>query len=324
MALAQNMRPRDIRQNELMIQVARMYYIDNLSQAQIAQKIEMSRSNVSRILQNCKEAGIVEIRLHDQALRTWEIKRRLIDRFSLKDAVIAPRGNIQEGVLNAVSQIAADYVEDLLRDDMTIGIGWGSTIHRLVNMLKPSSYHGTHVIQLVGGTNLTENYADSVQLALDFARKTGAVPHILNAPLLVSSKEVRDIFIEENSIRHHLELTSGIDAAIATISTNAPDRSTLVSAGYLTREQTQALCNEGLFTHMLGQHIDEQGVLANIPLNDRVVGINLNTFKRIPLRIGVACGEYKARQIAAALKGGYINVLITDELTAMQVEKAAN
>lgn len=317
--------PRDIRQGETMLQVAKLYYMDDLSQQQISEQMNMSRSNVSRILNNCRKSGLVEVRIHEAALRTSELRQALMERFSLREALIAPREDGAKSALDLVSRMAADYMEDILADNMTVGIGWGATIHSMVSMLRPATYYGAHAIQLIGGTDITGTYTDSVQLALDFARKIGAAPHILHAPLLVSSKAVRDLFIEENSISRHLKLHAGIDAAAVTVSTNEPERSTLVSAGYLTRAETQALCDAGLYTHILGQHIDGNGALADIALNDRVVGINLNVFKSIPLRMGVALGDYKARQILAALRGGYFNVLVTDEPTALcvlQLEKS--
>ncbi len=312
---------REIKQYEVMIQVAKMYFLENLSQQEIAETLNMSRSNISRILTACKDEGIVEVRIHENLLRTQEIKNALIDRFGIKSAVIAPHGNENMDVLDSVGKIAANYVEDLLTDDQTIGIGWGTTIYHLVSLMKSGAYHQMHIVQLIGGTGISEVYKDGVQLVFDFSRKTGGIPHILNAPLLVSSKKIRDLFIEENAIKQHLEMSTAIDVALVTIGTNDPDTSTMVSAGYLSREQSRQLCDEGFFTHILGQHIDAHGRQGKTALNDRIVGISLNAFKQIPLRVGIACGEFKARQIAAALAGGYINVLITDEITALQVER---
>lgn len=314
---------RELKQYEDMVQIAKLYYLDNLSQQQIANQLEMSRSNVSRILNNCKDEGIVEIRIHENALRTFDIKNRLLQRFCLNEVIIAPRNPESENTLDDVGKLAADYVEDKLTDGVTIGMGWGSTIYRMVYFFKPCLLHQMKVIQLIGGTGIAETYKDSVQLVFDFAKKTGGTPSILNAPLLVSCKKTRDLFIEENSIKQHLELAAKIDMAVITIGTNEPDKSTMVAAGYLTRQQSQELCDEGLFTHILGQHIDGNGNVGRTELNDRVVGIDIGTFQRIPLRVGVACGDFKARQIAASLAGGHINVLVTDELTALQVEQYA-
>lgn len=314
---------REIKLFEQMIGVAKMYYLENLSQQQIADRLGMSRSNVSRIIASCKEEGIVEIRIHEAALRTNELKRRLMDRYELTDVILLPRRAEQGNLPDDVGRLAAEYMDNRLDDNLTVGLGWGATIYRMVSCLKSSSYHQLHAVQLIGGTNINETYKDGVQLVLDFARRTGGAPHILNAPLLVSSKQVRDLFIEENSIKRHLELTEKIDVAAVTVGTNDPARSTMVSAGYLTRAQAQMLCDQGLHTHILGQHIDDGGSPGQTELNDRVVGIGLEDFKQIPLRIGVACGAYKTRQIAAALRGGYINILVTDELTALEVERCA-
>lgn len=315
---------RSIRQYEIAVELAKLYYLENMSQQQIADEIGMSRSNVSRILALCQKDGIVEIRVHEAAMRVLGLKNRLIERFGLRDAIIVPRNEEDSHVLDSLCRVAAGYVQDVLTDNMTIGLGWGDTIHRLINALKPAAYLGISAVQLVGGVSMADTFKDGVQLTLDFSRKVGAAPHLLGAPLLVSSSAVRDLFLEENHARQRLDHAEGIDMAIITVGTNEPDRSALVAAGYLSRSESEALCGAGLFTHIMGQHIDRNGVPGALEFNERVVGISLDTFRRIPLRICVAGGAFKARQIAAALAGGYANVIVVDEMTALQAERFAS
>ncbi|NIO68840.1 MAG: helix-turn-helix domain-containing protein, partial [Anaerolineae bacterium] len=71
---------------ELLAQVASMYYEDNLNQDEIARRIDTSRSTVSRILQEAREAGVVEITVHYPWKTVPEIEEDLIARFHLRQA----------------------------------------------------------------------------------------------------------------------------------------------------------------------------------------------------------------------------------------------
>ncbi|MGO8536130.1 sugar-binding domain-containing protein, partial [Rhizobium ruizarguesonis] len=58
------------------------------------------------------------------------------------------------------------------------------------------------------------------------------------------------------------------------------------------------------------------------PLDDRTVGISLDMLKNIGLRIAVAGGFDKVPALLAALRGGYVNVLITDAATGRGIMHA--
>ncbi|MEA4853455.1 MAG: sugar-binding transcriptional regulator [Christensenella sp.] len=310
-------------QYEQMIQIAKMYYIDDMSQQQIAQKVNMSRSNISRILKSCKELGIVEVRINEVSLRSFEIKKKLKNRFGIRNLVISPRVNDHEVSAENVGIAAARYMESILTDNMSVGIGWGSSVYKMVKAFSPMVLNNVQIIQLMGGTRIKEAYKDGVQLTSDFAEKTGGTPYILNAPLLVTNRKVRDLFIEEGGIKDQLEMTKRIDVAVVALGSNLPANNAMVWANFMTPEQSQELYDSGLYSHILGQHIDIRGKIGDTELNDRVVGININTFKKIPLKVGIAVGEVKVKPIVSALMGGFLDTLITDEITAFQVEDYA-
>lgn len=310
-------------QYELMVQVAKLYYLDDLSQQEIAHRVNMSRSNISRVLKACRENGIVEIRIHEQSMRSYEISKKLQERFYLNNLIVTPHANSGEENLENVGRETARYLKGLLHDGMTVGLGWGATVYRMVRSFAPQNFHNVQVVQLMGGSRIRETYKDGVQLTIDFAEKTGGAPLLLNAPLLVTSKKVRDILIEEAGIKEQLEMADKIDVAVATIGTNLPEKSAMVQADFISWEESQQLCDDGLYAHILGQHIDYNGTLGNTKLNDRVVGINLQTFRKIPTKIGTATGDSKVPAIVCALMGGYFDTLITDEDTALKVEQYA-
>jgi DNA-binding transcriptional regulator LsrR (DeoR family) len=54
----------------------------------------------------------------------------------------------------------------------------------------------------------------------------------------------------------------------------------------------------------------------------RMITIDLDDLKRIPVVAGIAGGRHKVQSILGALRTGYLNTLITDEDTARRVVKA--
>lgn len=310
-------------QYEQMIRIAKMYYMEDMSQQKIAEKVNMSRSNISRILKSCKRLGIVEVRIHEASLRSFEVKKKLMSRFGIETVIITPRVADSEISSDNVGIAAARYVEGLLEDNMSVGIGWGASVYKMVNAFSPVVLNNVKILQMMGGTRIREVYKDGVKLTTDLAEKTGGTPYILNAPLLVNTRKVRNLLVEEGGIKDQLEMAKQADMAVITLGTNQPDKNTLVWANFITPEQSQELYDAGLYSHILGQHIDIRGKLAKNEFNDRVVGINANDFKQIPIRIGIAVGEQKVQAIVSALMGGYLSALITDEPTAFEVEEYA-
>ncbi|GAH18537.1 unnamed protein product, partial [marine sediment metagenome] len=63
------------------------------------------------------------------------------------------------------------------------------------------------------------------------------------------------------------------------------------------------------------------GNLCQINLNERVIGINIEELKKINYVIGIAGGKVKASAILGVLRGGYINVLISDDQAISEVLK---
>ena len=92
-------------------------------------------------------------------------------------------------------------------------------------------------------------------------------------------------------------------------------------SGHINIVDSEKLISEGAVGDICGSYIDINGHLCHSTLNDKMIAISLEELKRIPTVIGVAAGEKKADVILGALRGRYIDVLITDEKAAISVLK---
>lgn len=311
----------DVNQNrrDLLIQVAEMYYVKGLSQKEIAKKINVSRSNVSRMLKTCLEKKIVEIRINYTSSMGVYLQDKIKELFGLSNAIVVRTGSSLEETKMNIGKAAAQYLESILQDGMTLGVAWGTTIYHLVQAFRPVKKLHVDIVQLLGGTGARDLNTDGLELARNFARVLKGNCYILQAPLIVQNKVVKDLLLAEPDISQHFERASKVDVAVVGIGSNRPEVSALLRAGYLSKEESEDLLSMGVVGDICGNQIDINGNLCPIDLNERTIGIRLEQLKRIPLVIGLAAGTEKAESILGGLRGKIINSLITDESTALSL-----
>ena len=302
-----------------MVEIARRYYIDEVSQQKIANEFNISRPTVSNLLKQCREEGIVEIRIRDSSAFSGGLSARLKDRFSIDEVIIVPASNDSSAALNLIGSEAATYASSVITDGMHIGIAWGTTLFQMVNKMSPLNVVDVEVVQLMGGLGATAPQYDGADLARELSKLLQARYYPLQCPVLVKAKELKDMLISENGIRDTLMHTENLDIAFVGLSSNDPDKSALVKAGFLSREEAYGTLSEGAVGHICGYSYGSSGELLDLAVNSRIVGIDFDKFKKIPRRVGIACGAEKADAIEAALKGSLVTTLITDESAAMRI-----
>lgn len=308
-------------QHELLVKIATMYYNEDLSQRQIAKELEISRSNVSKLLRTARDMNIVDIRINDISSRTFEIGERLREAYDLTSVIIAPSNIDREINLSNIGLSAAKYLESKIGENMKIGVSWGSTIYHMIFRLTPMERTNVEIIQLMGGLNWSNSYKYGIQMIMSLSERIGGRTRFMNAPLMLDSRELKELFMQETYLKKHMELVSNVDMAIIGIGTNNPAYSTMIDGSTITKEVLAELWESGVKAHLCGQHIDMDGQPAAGAFNERVITVPLETLRDIPSVIGIAGGEEKVESIVAALNGGYIDTLITDEKTAIMVNQ---
>jgi deoxyribonucleoside regulator len=309
----------DPERRDLMVMVAKMYYIEGLSQEEIAGKIHLSRPSVSRMLNACIKEGLVQIRIDDVSSFGRELAQKIKEQYRLHHVIVVPQGHSQDADKEKVGQAAASYIESILTNGMQIGISWGTTINNIVKNIKPNAYIHADVIELVGGTGNKTNDTDANMMALALSKALGGDSYILQAPLMVQSKILRDLLMDEPHIKSHFEKMKAVDFAIVGLGSTKPELSAQFRSGHINMEDSERLIREGAVGDICGRYIDINGNHCHTSLSDRMIAISLDDLKKIPTVIGVAAGEKKADIIIGALRGQYIDVLITDEKAAAGV-----
>ena len=309
----------DATRHDLLVDVAKLYWEQDLTQQQIARKLGVARSSISNLLKLCRDLRIVEIRINDDSSHIARLRRELCDKFGLADAVVVPAGPDPRQATVHVGLAAAARIRPLLKDRVRIGISWGTTLYELVRHVSPMPLEGAEVVQLHGGLGEGNPEIDGFGLAQKLAEKLHGRYRIVQAPMIVRNVALKKLLLAEKGISASLKRGAGVQIALFGIGSNNPGISSLVRAGYLSKDESRALAEGGAIGTVCGFQIGANGSVLPIDVNRRLIGIDSGTFLRIPVRVGVAAGSLKAQAVAAALRGRFVTMLVVDEAAASAV-----
>jgi deoxyribonucleoside regulator len=311
----------DSRREELLAEVAILIYEQGLTQQEVAERIGVSRSTVSRLLDEARQRGIVQVYINTPFRRSVELQTLLCERFSLREARVLVSDTLSyREMLQRLGMSAAFYLRALLRNDMCVGVAWGTALYELVRAFRPLD-HDTQVsvVQIIGSVGAIDQNVDGANLAHEFAKLVRGRYFDLHAPLLVETPELREALMRERDVVEVMSMARRADMALVGIGSVEAGYNSLVRAGYLHEADLPTLRGAAAVGDVCAHHFDVHGVELPIDLNQRVIGITLEQLKEIPLVVALAGGEQKAPAILGALRGGYINVLITDSVAATKV-----
>lgn len=299
---------------DLLVRAARLYYEDGLSQSEVAARLDISRSSISRVLASAREKGIVQIRVHDPMDRDHEIEAELDVRVPDVDVWVAHTLDGQ-AALDAVGRLAARHLEAHLPSAGGIGISWGSGLQSMVRHVSPHQDHPMlEVVPLVGGLSTLDTADSGDEIARELAARLGARRKRLFAPALVESVPARDVFLAEPSIASVLQ--DGVRARIAYVGIGAAGyggSSQVVAQMHLDDDERAAFEAARPVGDMCARFFDRHGHIVRSPAEDRVVGVSLDELRRIPVVVGVAAGVHKLPGVLGALRSGLLASLVVDD-----------
>ncbi|MBI5029128.1 MAG: sugar-binding transcriptional regulator [Chloroflexi bacterium] len=307
-------------QEELLAEVARYYYSQNLTQAEIGRRMNASRSTVSRMLQQAIEKGIVKITINYPWERDRELEKNLIEKFHLREArVLIGKGRSEEEIRDGMGVLAARLVDAHVKDGSILGISYGRSLASTVAALAPNRKVAVTVVPIIGALGTDTPLIDGPELVRQIAQIYGGDYRYLPVPLLVEDVRTREALVQSAQIHDTLVLARRSSVALLGIGAPAPEVSSMIWSGYLNERELAHMREQGAVGHMCGQFFDREGNVLDVDLNRRAIGIGIKTLQNIETVIAVAGGEAKAEAILGALRGRYLNLLVTDDLAAQRI-----
>jgi len=304
----------------LLYLAARMYYLEDKTQNQVAEELGVSRPKVSRLLSQAREEGIVQITVvdpfTDMSLLAEALKREL----GLECAIVAP--GVGQGVQQSrrrVGAAAARYLVESLSVGAKIGIGWGRTLYEMASALEVHRELGPTVVPLLGGLGQIDPSFQVHSLADLICTKLGGVTKTLYVPAIVESDSTWQALLASRDMVRIAEAWEELSVALVGIGLfdYGPDFQMLF-ADYLDATILAQLERSGAVGDVCMRPFDIHGnhITDILP---HVISIDVERFKKIPRRVGIAGGARKAEALLGAARGGFINILITDEPAAQRI-----
>ena len=304
----------------MLVKVARLYHEQRIRQPDIAERLHMSQSRVSRLLREAQELGIVRTVVVVPEGTHADLERDVRDRYGVADVVVADaQGADDDGLVRRLGTAAAAYLDATLTGGERIGISsWSASLLatvRAMSVRQTRSPQGA-VVQLQGGVGAPRVQAQAVGLVEGLARVTGSAATVFPVPGLVSAPGVRDALLQEDYARDVVEAWRSLDTALVGIGSLTPSELLRTSGNAVSEAEQDRLRAAGAVGDVCLRFFDAAGQPVETELDDRVLAISREDYRAIPRRIGVAGGTSKHTAIRAALQGRWIDVLVTDSDTA--------
>lgn len=292
------------------------YYVNELTQAEVARLLGVTRLRVNQAIAQAKAAGIVRIEISSPFLARHELQVSLQKRFGLSNASVVPANRSEYDAHIAVGTALAGYMAERLNEDSwnSVGVSWGATLQNAILKLPKMSLPELDIISMIGGTTTGSSF-NAFSIASGFAQKLGANYSLFAAPLYLSHQSDVAGFFAQEVFEDHLAKLDRLDAAIL-VAGDVSERSYLVSSALPSDVSAMDMAACGAVGDVLGRFLDKNGNTVEHSLNQRTVGMQLEALKKVPEIILAAAGPYKVPIIRAAIRRGIVTTLITDDVTA--------
>lgn len=303
---------------QLLYTIARLYYLDNLSQVEISERLKLSRAKVSRLLARAREERIVNIQITPPSGSNVEALEKRIQRCFQLEHVLVVDSAYEDASMNLqnTAKHAAPYFQSFLQDGDKIGIAWGYTLLKLAENLQNTSLPNSAILQIAGNLDNadTNNFAN--EIIRHFSQKMGVKTlNTLPCPVIVENSIIVDLLLHDSKISNIVNQINHIDVAFPNISVPT-EESCLWRTGYLSSEELAQLREQGSVGNVCCHFIDANGAIVDSALDERTISINPDALRHARHSCICIASEEKIPPLVGCLRAGLVNVLAIDSRTA--------
>lgn len=302
-------------------QLAKLYYIDEMTQEDLAERYSISRIKVGRLLKRAVKEGLVEIkvRLRHPPEQTQAVEQALINRFGIRHAIISVDHKDLDRQRELLAGLVAAHLDETLADTSIVAVGMGRNISAVPNHVVSAQRRNCTFVCAIGGSYRGGEAMNADHICRHLAHRFGGNSVTLYAPAMVDSEPARAELLRNDTVRQSLSQAQKADIALVGVGDILED-SNMVRMGWFTSEEISAVRSLGAVGDIMGyDFIDIHGRPANTPIAGRVIGLTLEDLRRIPNVIAMASEPTKVTGILGALRTGAINTLATTQSIAQTV-----
>ncbi|MGV2985143.1 sugar-binding transcriptional regulator [Microbacterium sp. AGC85] len=303
--------------DELMLRIARAYYINDESKVQIAADTGLSRWQVARLLSSARARGFVRIQVGDPSEENEELGRRLAARLRLKSATVISRSDDSAHMptIDGIGRALAALLTEQVTAGQTVGLTWSRAIEAMTHHL--SYLPPCDVVQLAGALTFPGDRLGSVEVIRQVARIAEGTAHPMYAPLFVGDLDAATALRQEPEIAECLDRVSTLDVAVVSVGTWEETGSALYPI--VPPALAEAARRGGAIGEVSGRVFDADGRSVSQDIDDRVLGATLDSLRDVPHIVATSYGGHRAAATIAAAGSGLIDVLVADEVLARAI-----
>ena len=307
---------KKIPREQFLYEISKLHYIDKISQKELASIYKVSTATISRTLQEAEDLEIVSIKVNDILGTKRRLEKDLESKYNLKKAIISfVPYNDENLIKNIIGKSAASFINEIVQENMTVGIAWGSSLYEMVKFLKSKPLNNLKVVDLIGSVGKLFSNINASELARKFAQKFNAKNYFLNSLAMVQNKETKEYLLKEKEIKDVLDMAKKLDLAIISIGKVSLD-SIIVKDLKIDEDVIEDIKSKGALGDICFRFFDQNGNKVNTEFDNRIIGIDLEDFKKVKMSVCISGGLSKLEAIEVAVKNKLVDVLITDNLVA--------
>src|SRR4051794_9268831 len=288
--------------------VARRYYLDGKSKIEIADEFKLSRFKVARLLDNARATGLVRIEIGQPGAIDVVLSGELAEAYGLVHAIVVDTLETDPLALRRlVGSAGAELLSEITSRSDVLGLGWARALVAMRAALRQLAAHS--VVQLTGALSRPDVDDSSIELVRDVARIAGCPPYRFYAPMIVHDAPTATALRNNPEVARAFSLFPSVTKAVVAVGGWDPPASTVYDA--ITPAERKALLRQGVHADVSGILLDQDGTAVHAPLTDRMICIDATDLRKIPEVIALTYGPEKASAVRAALRGAYVNGIVT-------------
>ena len=317
-ARAENPMTQSRQDTDDLMQAAWLYHVGQMSQAEVSQRLGISRFKVLRLLAEARDRGLVRVTLEHETTGTLALATAVAERFALTEVQVAPMpAGLTDEVIarRAVGIVAAGFLSRIGRSDgpLSIGVGWGRTLAAMVQAV--SGLRNPHLcfVSLMGSM-ASMAVTNPFDVCTRLAALTGGSAKFLAAPFVTDCEADCRVVMHQRLVRETLAAARACPYAIIGLG-DCSAEALLYTSGLLTEDEARELVAVGAVADSTGKFFCADGTLADTDLNRRAPSIGLDDLRATDVML-LAAGVNKTVATRALLRTGIVNRLILDEAMA--------
>ncbi|MGH6763509.1 MAG: sugar-binding transcriptional regulator [Phyllobacterium sp.] len=304
--------------SRLRTRAAWMYYVEQMTQNDIAEVLGVGRVTIVRLLAEARARNEVKITIEGKLAGLIALERELEKTFNLQRAIVAPLSTADTDPIIPISAATGAYLSETVQHGMRVGVGWGRTLSSTLQHIGARALNDLKVISLLGGIAQPRR-SNPPEFAWQFAQIFQGEGYLIPAPALVDSKETRTALIERCGLKDVFEMADDLDLVLLSIGGVETASSTSYRVGLIDEQQKRSLIEGGAVGDVLFHFYNKDGEVIDHPIHERVMSVSIESLQKAPVRVLTSGGSEKIEALLGAMKLLRPTVFITDEESAARM-----